>query len=363
MVFGFVWMIRNNLLVKNLVVILVLIMIGCKNIEDEPVTPVVDPTQVLGDDYQLFTQTPKLTGGLESVEAPAIKESTSTPEPPDVDSPTPTSTPTYPYPCTPEICTLPGHFWMGRPIAPNGNDEVDETYRFGSTQEGARSTHHGVEFVNPEGTPVIAAADGWVIVAGNDYEDTYAEYPFYYGNIVIIEHQFPGIETPIFTLYGHLSNVDAVVGTSVQAGDQIGAVGYTGIAEWSHLHFEVRVGDNRFENTYNPELWLQPHQNEDGELNGAVAGRIIDEYGNPIYIPNVVMERIAPGGIVLETIYVETYADSSVNGDNVWGENFAIGDLLPGEYRVSFVARGLQVWDINVYPGQLTLLTFDAKDS
>ena len=59
-------------------------------------------------------------------------------------------------------------------------------------------------------------------------------------------------------------------------------------------------------------------------------------------------------------MYVETYADFSVNGDDEWGENFVIGDLQPGKYRVTFVARGLQTWDVEVYPGQLTLLTFDA---
>jgi murein DD-endopeptidase MepM/ murein hydrolase activator NlpD len=251
---------------------------------------------------------------------------------------------------------------MERPIAPAENDVVDRTYRYGSTQEGTRPTHHGVEFVNAEGTPVFAAAEGLVIVAGNDYQETFANFPYYYGNLVVVEHHFPGMDVPVFTLYGHLSNVETQIGAYLQAGDQIGAVGYTGVAEWSHLHFEVRVGGNRFKDTRNPELWLQPHQNENGDRNGAIAGRIVDEFGTPINIPNVVIEKIGPGDVVLETIYVETYADFTVNGDDIWGENFALSNLHPGEYRVSFVARGLQIWDVTVYPGQLTLLTFDARD-
>jgi hypothetical protein len=261
-----------------------------------------------------------------------------------------------------QLCTYSGHFFMARPIAEINNDFVDVTYRYGSTQEGARPTHHGVEFVNEEGTPVHAAADGYVIVAGNDYQETYAEFPFYYGNLAIIEHKFPGFDEPVYSLYGHLSRVDAQVGDLVQAGDQVGAVGYTGVAEWSHLHFEVRFGENTYYQTRNPELWLTPHKNEAGELNGVLAGRIVDEFGTPIYIPNVVVEHLSSEGEVLETIYVETYADFTLNSDNTWGENFALGDLAPGMYRVTFVARGLQVRELEIYPGQLTLMVFDAGE-
>ena len=277
--------------------------------------------------------------------------------------PTLSPTPTPALPCSPEICPYPGHFWLERPIAQPDNDSIDFTYRYGSTQEGVRPVHHGVEFVNEEGTPVLAAAGGTVIVAGNDYQETYAEFPFYYGNLIVLEHHFPEIEIPVFTLYGHLSAVNAQVGDVVQTGDLIGAVGYTGVAEWSHLHFEVRVGQNRFRDTRNPELWLRPHVNQDNLSNGAIAGRILNEYGNPIYIPNIVIDRLAADGEeILETIYVETYADFTINGDDIWGEGFGIGDLTPGKYRVTFVARGLQSWDVEVYPGYLTLITFDARE-
>jgi len=283
------------------------------------------------------------------------------PSPLSTSSATPTLVLT-PLPCSPELCVNPGHFWMERPIDPGNSDSIDATYRYGSTQEGTRPTHHGVEFVNEEGTPVLAAADGLVIVAGTDFQETYADFPFYYGNLVVIQHDFPEYGQPVFTLYGHLSEVLVEVGKTVNTGFNIGTVGYTGVAEWSHLHFEVRVGQNLFRDTRNPELWLRPHYNETGIPNGTIVGRIVDEYGTPITIPNVVIEHIGSDGQeVIDTIYVETYADFSVNGDDEWGENFVIGDLLPGIYRVTFVARGLQTWDVEVFPGQLTLLTFDAK--
>jgi len=353
---------KHNLLIRYLATLFLLIPVGCKPGTSNTPQAVSSSPQVSMNDYLLFTHTPGPTDFSGLTDIPLSGELTTTPESANLVPSTPTITPTYPYPCTPELCTLPGHFWMKRPISPQGNDQIDSSYRYGSTQEGARPTHHGVEFVNPEGTPVLAAAEGLVIVAGNDFQETYADFPFYYGNLVIIEHHFPGIEVPVFSLYGHLSNVETQMGNYVQAGDQIGSVGYTGVAEWSHLHFEIRVMNNLYKDTRNPELWLKPHQIEDGELNGAIAGRLVDEFGTPIYIPNIVIERIAPGNVVLETFYAETYADFTVSGDDDWGENFVIGDLIPGEYRVSFVARGLQVREMTVYPGQLTLLTFDARD-
>jgi murein DD-endopeptidase MepM/ murein hydrolase activator NlpD len=342
---------RKTMLLRIVFLILFLFLTGCSQNNDGNSPTPSEPGGTSTDLMQVTVeQSPTVT--LISTET-----ATSTPEPTSTRTSTPTPTP----PCTPQLCTYPGHFWLERPIAPSDNDQVDSSYRYGSTQEGARPTHHGVEFVNEEGTPVLAAAEGFVVVAGNDFQETYADYPFYYGNLVIIEHNFPEIDKPVLTLYGHLSEVKTQVGTLVQVGDQIGSVGYTGIAEWSHLHFEVRVGENRFNNTRNPELWLKPHQNENGQTNGAIAGRIIDEFGTPIYIPNIVIEKIGPSDEVIETLYIETYADFTVFGDDVWQENFAAGDLTPGKYRVTFVARGIQEWDVEVYPGQLTLLVFDAS--
>jgi murein DD-endopeptidase MepM/ murein hydrolase activator NlpD len=313
---------------------------------------------------QSGTDGPDQAASLQEL-TPTQVEASATPVPlPPTLTPTPlipTPSPTPELPCSEQSCAYYGHFWLGRPILPGDNDNIDSTYRYGSTQEGARPTHHGVEFVNPEGTPVLAAAEGLVIVAGTDFQQTYADYPYYYGNLVIIEHQFPEVDVPVFTLYGHLSAVQTQVGAYVQAGDQIGAVGYTGVAEWSHLHFEVRVGENTYRHTRNPELWLRPHSDENGVANAALGGRILDEYGTPIYIPNVVVERLGPDSQVVETIYVETYADFSMNGDDQWGENFAIGDLPPGSYRVGLVAYGLQTWEIELLPGTLTILTFDAR--
>ena len=50
--------------------------------------------------------------------------------------------------------------WLRRPIAPPGNVYIDQTYRYGSTMGGNFQQHQGVEFNNPDGTPVHAALGG-----------------------------------------------------------------------------------------------------------------------------------------------------------------------------------------------------------
>lgn len=290
---------------------------------------------------------------------------TATPQPTSTTTPTSTATslPSTPTPCPPEVCAYPGHFFLARPIGPANVDVVDPTYRYGSNQGGARKTHHGVEFVNSQGTPVLAAANGTVIVAGNDTQTPYADFPVFYGNLVIIEHNFPGLDDPIFTVYGHLYEVQAEVGQQVSTGDQIGLVGFTGAAIGEHLHFEVRYGENSYRTTRNPELWLQPHHDEGGQPHGIIAGRLIDEYGGPIPGTAIRIDHLSPDGEDIQaTYYVDSYADWTVNGDDIWQENFVLSNIPAGKYRVSFVARGLQSYDVYVQPGMVTLITFDARE-
>lgn len=264
-------------------------------------------------------------------------------------------------PCGREVCVFPGHFVLNRPISAANNDNIDTSYRYGSTQNGRREAHHGVEFVNPHGTSVLAAADGTIIVAGNDHSEVYSDWPFFYGNLIIIEHAIAELQFPIYTLYAHLSEVHVEVGQQVQVGETIGLVGLSGTAIGAHLHFEVRIGKNSYRETRNPELWLQPHSDENGDVNGAIIGRAIDEFGDviPLQSIEIKMSKSNEDGKI-RPFYLSTYANLTVNGDLTWEESFAIGDLPAGNYRVSFIARGLQYFDVEVLPGMVTMITFDA---
>jgi murein DD-endopeptidase MepM/ murein hydrolase activator NlpD len=91
--------------------------------------------------------------------------------------------------------------------------------------------HPGIDIKGTTGDPVTAAGTGTVVLAGM----APAGYSGY-GNVVLIDHG-----GGIATLYAHLSRVDVAMGQVVQQGQQVGAVGMTGMATGPHLHFEVRV--------------------------------------------------------------------------------------------------------------------------
>jgi murein DD-endopeptidase MepM/ murein hydrolase activator NlpD len=96
---------------------------------------------------------------------------------------------------------------------------------------GAREgrAHEGVDLPAPSGTPVVAAADGTVVYAGDGIRG--------YGNLVVLQHA-----GDLLTVYAHNSALYVSAGQTVHAGDRVAAVGQTGRATGPHLHFEVRQG-------------------------------------------------------------------------------------------------------------------------
>ncbi len=227
------------------------------------------------------------------------------------------------------------HFVLGRPIA-GGTDWIDRTYAYGDTMHNSLQVHHGVEFRNPRGVPVIAAANGFVVFAGSDAgEVNPGPIPDYYGNVVIIQHLFLSPEgQPVYTLYGHLDRIEVETNQVVEQGQQIGNVGATGIAIGAHLHFEVRVGLDPFDfgATRNPEMWLYPYPNH-----GMIAGRVRDAQGS--YIMGVAVRITSIDQPERQPIYAFTYWDDSVNRDPGWDESFTTSDLPEGQYEVLLSER------------------------
>ena len=260
---------------------------------------------------------------------------------------------------SPEICVYDFLFPFARPIAPPGRVTIDASYRYGSTQNGKRDPHHGVEFINQAGVPVLAAADGLAVVAGADREDAYAMETNFYGNLVILEHHLPGFSQPVYTLYGHLLEVTVKLGAHVRAGDQIGKVGLGGVAAGTHLHFEVRFAKNAYFATRNPQLWLKPLMDEQGEAEGVLAGRLVDMNGNFQSVDGLVLQKINK---LMEDngsrIYVMPYEDKKMVGLEPWKESFGIGDLSPGLYRLNFVYTRPVEFIVEILPGKITFVTF-----
>jgi len=243
--------------------------------------------------------------------------------------------------CSSQACYFNGHFLLQNPIPVSANQVVDGSYRFGTTQEGLREIHHGVEFADPTGTPVLAAADGEVVHAGDDALIILGLNQNFYGKVVIIEHHLAGIEQTVFTLYAHLSEVTVQTGELVTAGQPIGNVGRSGSAMGSHLHFEVRYGENTYQAAVNPELWLTLTPDLDLPPFGALAGIILDANNEPLRITNIRLEySLTEGGAAENYLTLSTYYDSGVTSDPAFAENFAISTLTPGWYRIILIANG-----------------------
>jgi murein DD-endopeptidase MepM/ murein hydrolase activator NlpD len=93
-------------------------------------------------------------------------------------------------------------------------------------KNGRRRMHAGIDLAAPQGTPILATADGVVVSAGAEGG---------YGQTVRIRHEF-GFET----LYAHKSRIRVKPGQQVSRGDHIGDMGRTGRVTGVHLHYEVR---------------------------------------------------------------------------------------------------------------------------
>jgi hypothetical protein len=266
-----------------------------------------------------------------------------------------------PKSCSPEVeayCILDAFLIFQRPIVPPGIDTIDRYYPYGGTEGRTRDPHHGVEFYNASGTPVLATAGGIVFFVGDDKSQSFSPWLNFYGNLIILKHELT--DAPfgtLYTLYAHLSKEAVTTGEVVTAGQKIGEVGASGSAQGSHLHFEVRVDPNVYASTLNPELWLDPHTG-----NGTLAITATDNHGNNVFptfniqfFPNRDQSPAMAFG-------VESYAPETVNPVDPWGEIAALGDQPAGWYRITFLWAGtwIEKW-VEIQPGKLTRVAFMVK--
>jgi murein DD-endopeptidase MepM/ murein hydrolase activator NlpD len=264
-------------------------------------------------------------------------------------------------PCADQACvSVALHLWLERPVPADALIYVDRTYPYGSTQQNLREPHHGVEFVNPTGTLVLAVAPGTVVAAGDDAETALGPATRFYGNVVVLQLDQTYHGQPVYVLYAHMLSVAVAPGQRVTTGETLGVIGQTGVAIGPHLHLEVRVGENTYWATRNPELWLKPALGAKQTQYGVIAGRIVDTNGNLIYGQSVVIRPVK----VKEPTrakYINTYAHESLNGDDLLQENFAIGDLPAGAYSVAVNTTKFYQQTVTVNPGEVAWVTFIVK--
>ena len=110
-------------------------------------------------------------------------------------------------PCWP----LPGHTYI--------------SCNFGEEDAYGNSGHRGTDIPAPEGTPILAAHGGTVIISGWNNS---------YGNQVLLDNG-----AGLSTRYAHMTAAAVSAGETVTTGQVIGYVGNTGDSTGFHLHFEV----------------------------------------------------------------------------------------------------------------------------
>lgn len=117
-----------------------------------------------------------------------------------------------------ELCwPLPGHTYI--------------SCHFGEVDAFGNAGHRGTDIPTPEGTPILAAHSGTVLVSG--WNDSY-------GNQVLLDNG-----AGLSTRYAHMTQTAVTAGEAVTAGQVIGYVGSTGDSTGNHLHFEVMQGGVR----------------------------------------------------------------------------------------------------------------------
>ena len=250
------------------------------------------------------------------------------------------------------------HYWLARPVDSNATNYGLFYYPYGSDgPDNLWRVHHGIDMPNPIGQSVRAAGPGIVLWAADGFrvelpDGSITETTPSYGNTVLIQHDFGYRGQPIYTLYAHLSAVLVARGQHVETGDIIGLIGDSGVVTGSHVHFEVRVGRNSWYAVRNPVLWVVPYLGH-----GSIAGRVYGPDGELLADQDISIIDRQTGRIVQTTssyIPADTNRDgiSDINPDDVWQENFAVGDIPEGRYQVVTRIEGTRVARIvDVYEG------------
>ena len=277
------------------------------------------------------TRTPTpVTGGIRPNQASFVRPPELGPESPVEWRPPPVSVPHALHP--------DDHYWLARPLPSDSRNYDLEYYPYGNAPVLVSlrpyRVHHGMDFPNDKGTPIFAASSGTVVFAGPRTN------PFnginYYGNTVIILHDWQLNGQDVYTLYAHTLELFVEAGDFVEQGQLIAGVGDSGEVSGPHLHLEVRVGTNHYDSTRNPGLWLAPFEGW-----GTLAGRFVDNRGRAIHGAHITLRPLSVESEVDVPVrrYL-TYAPSGINGDDSWNENFAFSDLPAGEYRIEFRTAG-----------------------
>lgn len=251
--------------------------------------------------------------------------------------------------------------WLAKPLPGGGRYLSNQTFPYGTDGNGRYLLHNGLDTAGDLGTPVLAPADGTVLVAQSDAERSFGWRCDWYGNAVMIELDATWQGQPVYAFFGHVLNIEVAPGERVVTGQPVAEVGVGGAATVPHLHFEVRVGGMAASDTRNPVLWVSP-----GATRGVIAGRLVDEAGRSWQGVGITLvpQTDDPEFVNTWSYQADPLGIVSPNPDELLAENFVFGDVLPGDYIV-YAKIGEQEYraPVTVQAGQISTVEIVATAS
>lgn len=217
-------------------------------------------------------------------------------------------------------------FRMLRPVP--DTVQTNGSYLFGEPSiSNPGNAHRGID-ISIRWDTVYSASNGSVYFVGYNPNDTIGGYqPNGAGNYITMRSQYEG--RLIYIYYMHLQKPLVAVDDVILAGQPIAISGNTGYSTGAHLHFEIRMDSpsSTLRKTRNPELWC------------AITG-MGAIYGKVPNAPNSTRVDIFPDPKPRPPYttfgYALTYnfADQIIGSDDLYGENYVIGDVKPGTYTI-----------------------------
>lgn len=249
------------------------------------------------------------------------------------------------------------HFWLSHPFAGGDRLLINHDFPYGWDNNGRLLLHNGIDTAEPLGTPILAVADGTIVVAQADEAELYGWRCNWYGHLVVLLLDQRWNDQPVYILYGHVLNLTVKAGQHVKQGEQVAEVGFGGAAVSPHLHLEVRVGSNTFASTRNPMLWFSPSPRR-----GVIVGRLVSPLGQPWQGVDLHLQAVDGSNSSRTTWSYLGDPDHLINPDEGFAENFVFADVAPGQYDLLVTLQGVEYKSpVTVVGGELTAVEIIAE--
>lgn len=206
--------------------------------------------------------------------------------------------------------------------------QTNGSYLFGEPSiSNPGNAHRGID-ISIKWDTVYSATNGSVYFVGYNPNDTIGGYqPNGAGNYVTVRSQYEG--RLIYLYYMHLQRPLVSTNDVVLSGQPIAISGNTGYSTGAHLHFEIRMDSpsSTSRKTRNPELWCAMTGM------GAIYGRVPNAANNT-RVDIFPDPKPRPPYTTFSYALTYNFADPYVGSDDVYGENYVIGDVKPGTYTI-----------------------------